>query len=174
MKNLKVTTNYNDELVRKYMIDHFFIRTKKVRVFINIIIIICTIITILLMINAKTISNFNIICLAIYIIGFIEFNTTILPKRSFKKLKKSNNIINNCQNIYELNSENIKITNQTGNSTINYENIYQCIEVNNAYYLYMTDRQAFIIDKKQLTNNEEEKLTKLLSSKIKNYKKINK
>ena len=37
MKDLKVVTNYNEELIKKYMIDHFFIRTKKVKIVINIV-----------------------------------------------------------------------------------------------------------------------------------------
>lgn len=174
MKDLKVVTNYNEELIKKYMIDHFFIRTKKVKIIINIIIIVCTILTVLLIINTKTISNFSIICLFIYLIGFIEFNTSILPNRSFKKLKKSSKVTLNVENNYTFSKENIKIATLTGSSTINYQDIYQCIEVKNAYYIYISDRQAFIVDKEQLSQEENEKLGKILSSKIKNYTKINK
>lgn len=121
MKDLKVVTNYNEELIKKYMIDHFFIRTKKVKIVINIIIVVCTILTALLIINTKTISNFSIICLFIYLIGFIEFNTSILPNRSFKKLKKSSKVTLNVENNYTFSKENIKIATLTGSSTINYQ-----------------------------------------------------
>ena len=174
MKDLKVVTNYNEELIKKYMIDHFFIRTKKVKIVINIIIVVCTILTALLIINTKTISNFSIICLFIYLIGFIEFNTSILPNRSFKKLKKSSKVTLNVENNYTFSKENINIATSTGTSTINYQDIYQCIEVKNAYYIYISDRQASIVDKEQLSQEENEKLGKILSSKIKNYTKINK
>ncbi len=172
MQDLQIKTNYNEKLIKKYMIDHFFIRTKKVKIIINIIIVICTILTIILMTNK--ITTFNIVCLIIYILGFIEFNTSILPKFSFNKLKKSSKLSINTNNEYILSNKEIEIKNNIGSSKINYLDIYQCVEVKNAYYIYLSDRQAFIIDKEQLTKEENQKLVKILTTKIKNYQKINK
>ena len=74
-------------------------------------------------------------------------------------------------NIYEFNDDNIDIKTmrdgmQVGQSLIKYEDLLKVEEFDNEYYIYISSKQAFIVDKNGFSEGTQTDLTILLKTKM--------
>jgi len=60
----------------------------------------------------------------------------------------------------------------TGASTIKYEAVYKVYETDNAFYIFLSPKQALLLTKKDIVAGTSEELRKLLQSKIAHEKYI--
>ena len=169
MKKINVKVTYTDDLVKKYMIDHFFIKSMVARFFVNIVAVIFLIIIFM----DKKVGDLEFFILIIIIVVGIELNTSLLPRQSFKKIKKSDKILINSINDFTFTDNEIEIKTDNATNNVSYDKINNCFEVKNAYYIYLNYNQAFIINKSDIKEEDQAPLLELLQSKIKNYKTFN-
>jgi len=166
MKEINVKVIYNEKLVKKYMIDHFFIKSMLLRFITNVALFLFLIFTFI----DKKVSDLELLIIFILLFLFIELNTSILPRKSFKKIKKIDETIINSKNNFTFTNKKIKVKTDYAVNEIGYDEINSCVEVKNAYYIYINANQAFIINKDDIKHTDKDRLDKLLKSKIENYK----
>ena len=109
-----------------------------------------------------------IIIMAIYvaIAGFVIFAENILPKILFNK----NAMVKNTVNTFVFGEEEFSHKSENAvyndNATIKYSGLHNAYETESFIYLYITARQAFIVDKTKIEDGKEIELTKLLINKL--------
>lgn len=162
MKEIKNTTIYTKETIRTFLEIYFFERIKKLRVFLNIFIIVI----IASFFTSSTKTALDIISFIFALIGILEVNTSIIPKINFFKLVKTKNKIIDSKITYLFKEHNFKIDT---NEYIDYNNLKKIIETNKYYYLYTSNSKAFIVDKSNLKNDEIAKLTSILKKEVSTY-----
>lgn len=169
MKEIKCTTKYNQELIKKFLNIHFFQKIRYLRWIVNI----CIVVIIVNFFRDPTFTVYSIIVFIFSLFGILELNTNFLPNFNYKRLLKSKNKILNTEIIYTFKDRNIKITSDK-DEFVNYDELYQIIEVDDAYYLYINSSKSFIVSKDSLTNKDIEKLNAIFKNNVKKYKVINK
>lgn len=162
MNQIKNTTIYTKETIRTFLEIYFFERIKKLRVFLNIFIIVI----IVSFFTSSTKTALDIISFIFALIGILEVNTSIIPKINFFKLVKTKNKIIDSKITYLFKEHNFQIDT---NEYIDYNNLKKIIETNKYYYLYTSNSKAFIVDKSNLKNDEIEKLTSILKEEVSTY-----
>lgn len=163
MKEIKNTTIYSKEKVKDFLEIYYFERIKGVRTVLNILIIII----IISFFTKADKSIIDIITLVFSLFGFIEVNTTMLPRLNLYKLTKQKDSIINSEITYLFKKNNFKL-NQ--NEFIDYNTLKKVIETKTSYYLYINNARSLIVDKTSLTEEETTTLTNLLKEKVSIYK----
>ena len=84
--------------------------------------------------------------------GIIEVNSSMLPSINYYRLKKKKDSDLNSKIKYTFKENYFKVfTDKYEN--INYKDLKKVIEVDNAYYLYINNSRAFIVDRKSTRLN---------------------
>ncbi len=165
MKEITTTTTYNEKLVKRFLKDFYFDRVKKVRITVNILILII----IVYFFTKNKITPIDIVTFVISLLGIIEINSSFIPWLNFQKLRKRQNSVLNTKIKYTFKEHNFKISTEK-NEFISYKDLYKVIEIENAYYLYIDKGRAFILDKELLNDKEISMLTKNFQEKVPTYK----
>ena len=165
MIEIKVKTIYDEENIKKFLKIHYFDRTSKVRIIINILIIF--VVVSFFMKENKSIINYIVLVFCLF--GVIELNTNMLPNLSYLRLKRKKNSLLNTKLEYTFKKNNFKIKN-INNEYIDYNTLYQVIETKTNYYLYINKFKSFIVDKKDIKEEDINTLTSILKEKVSTYK----
>lgn len=169
MKEIKCTTKYNEKLTKKFLNVYFFEKMKYPRWIVNV----CIIIIIVDFFRAPELTVINTIVFIFSLLGILELNTSFLPNFNYKKMVKRKDKILSATITYVFKERNIKITSDK-TEYIDYKELYQVIEVTDAYYLYLNSSKAFIVSKNSLSAEEIENLSNTFKNNIKKFKVINK
>ena len=163
MKEIKNTTIYNKEIVKKFLEIHYFEKIKVIRIVLNILIVI-TIISFFVKDNRGTLDIIALLC---SLFGIIEINTTMLPKINLLKVCKSKDSIINTKVTYVFKKNNFNLNKD---EYIDYNTLNKVIETDNSYYLYINSSRALIVDKSVLEQDEIEYLSNTLKQNVSTYK----
>lgn len=163
MKEIKNTTIYTKENIKKFFEIYYFERIKTIRIILNILIIV---IIISFCTNEKN-TTLDIITFIFALFGIIEVNSSLIPKLNYYKLLKKKDSILNSKVSYVFKENNFKLNKD---EYIEYNTLKKVIEIETAYYLYVNNSRALILDKANLNDEEKVLLTKIFKEKVTTYK----
>lgn len=150
MTIVKTKTTYTKENYVEFNVANYFYQMKKLRFAINImstILLICFLTMLFL-------GEFFIFPLIVLAIIQLVMNTSIVPKfYANLSIKDDKNIIG-IVNEYTFSKNNIAVTNELGNTKIEYTKLYSCVETDDYYYFYISKNQAFLVSKESLEKSE--------------------
>jgi|GEM_PF-4732636 len=108
--------------------------------------------------------NVNVTYYIYIYIGLAIFCILLFLVRNYemKKYYKSAEDLLNSETVYEFNDNDLYVCDKYGQSRLPYDNFYKVMETNTALYIYITNKQSFIIDKKQNDLDTLVKVTVLL------------
>ena len=164
MKEIKVTTIYNEELIRDFLNMYYKERTKKMRLIIKILII--TIILYFFTNKSKTIVDYITYIFALF--GILELNTSMIPRINYYRLKKSKNSILNNKIKYVFKKRNFTIINNK-EEYIDYDLLYKVVETDSYYYLYINKYRTLIVDKNLMKEEDIYELSSRLKKEVSTY-----
>ena len=163
MKEIKNTTIYTKENIKKFFEIYYFERIKTIRIILNILIIA----TIVSFIRNENNNALDIITFIFALFGIIEVNSSLIPKLNYYRLLKKKDSILNSKVSYIFKENNFKLNK---NEYIEYNALKKVIEVDVAYYLYVNNSRALILDKANLNDKDKQLLTKMFKEKVTTYK----
>lgn len=162
MKEIKNTTIYSKENVKEFLEIYYFDRIKGVRLILNLLIVII----IISFFTKDERSTLDIITFVFSLFGIIEINTSMLPRINLFKLLKQKESIIDTKVTYIFKDNNFKLNKD---EYIDYKTLKKVIETDNAYYLYINNSRALIVDKNSFNNDEINSLTNNLKEKVSTY-----
>ena len=162
MKEIKNTTIYSSEIVKKFLEIYYFERIKKVRIILNILILI---IIVSFFVSDKK-NTLDIITFIFSLFGILEINTSMLPRLNYYKLTKKKDSIIDTKVNYVFKKNNFKLNKD---EYIDYNTLNKVIETNSTYYLYINSARALIVDKSSLTTEDIESLSTILKEQVSTY-----
>lgn len=162
MKDIKNTTIYSNEKVKKFLEIYYFERIKKIRVILNVFIVI---IIISFLINKEK-SVLDIITFIFALFGIIEINTSMIPRINYYRLTKKKDSIIGTKVNYIFKKNNFKLNKD---EYIDYNTLNKVIETIDSYYLYINNTKSLIVDKNTLTEDEINILTNILKNQVSTY-----
>ena len=164
MKEIKATTIYTEDRIKKFLNYYYFDKIKVTRIILNILIL-------GVIINFFTKDNRTIIDIISFIfslIGLLELNTSFMPKLNYLKLKKRKDSIVGTKIIYIFKKNNFKLTTDK-DEYIDYSTLKKVIETNTDYYLYINNSRSLIVGKVNLSNEDIKTLTDRLKEQVSTY-----
>ena len=162
MKEIKNTTIYTKETVKKFLEVYYFDKIKSLRIILNIFIAII-IITFILKDKRTTLDTITFI---FSLFGLLEINTRLLPMLNYYKLTKTKNNIINTKVTYIFKKNNFKLNKD---EYIDYNTLKKVIETDSYYYLYINNSRSLIVDKTSFNEEEKNHLTNLLKNQVPTY-----
>lgn len=171
---IKASSKYNWETIKKFNRFHNFKRGK-FKIVCNVLLVLCTIIiladtVISLIFNTFSGDTLSRLLIWIFVTIMLIFVYFIMPKVAFKK----NKVGKNSENLFTFREDTFEIEGSNGNyngkSEIKYSVLHKIYETREFLYIYINFNQAYIVDKK--TISDEALLRELLVSKIGNKKYI--
>lgn len=163
MKDIKNTTIYTKENVKKFFEVYYFERIKSVRIILNILIIII----IVSFFTNKDKNTLDTITFIFALFGIIEVNTNMIPRINYYKLTKQKNSIIDTKVTYIFKKNNFKLNKD---EYIDYITLKKVLETDTAYYLYINNSKSLIVDKTILTKEETTTLTNIFKEQVPTYK----
>lgn len=164
MKDISVTTIYDEDRIKRFLKVHYFEQIRVPRIILNILIII--VIINFFTKDIRKVSDYLSFVFAL--LGILELNTSFLPFFNYKKLKKKKDNILNTKIDYVFKKNNLKITNKK-DEYIDYKDLAKVIETETDYYLYITSGKSFIVSKDSLSDEEINTLSNNFKDKVKKY-----
>lgn len=162
MKEIKNTTIYSSENIKKFLEIYYFEKIKKPRIILNILI---AIIIISFFVNEEN-SILDIISFVFAVFGLLELNTSMLPRFNYYKLtKKKDSIINN-KITYVFKKNNFKLNQD---EYIDYNKLFKVIETDTNYYLYINKDRVLIVDKINFSDEDNKELSNRLKEQVSTY-----
>ena len=164
MNEIKTTTTYTEDRIKRFLNYYYFDKIKTTRIILDILIL-------GVIINFFTKSErttIDIIAFIFALIGLLELNTSFMPKFNYLKLKKRKDNIIGTKIIYIFKKNNFKLTTNK-DEYINYSTLKKIIETNNDYYLYINNSRSLIVGKEELSNEEIISLTNRLKNQVSTY-----
>ena len=113
-------------------------------------------------------TTFGIFCIAF---GIIFFPVLLFMQKVANDKNVKSMLLQNVYNNYEFGDDNIVIQTfrgdtKVGESVIEYGQIVKVQEYDSTYYIYISSRQAFIVDKNSFTEGTQTDLTIMLATKL--------
>ena len=167
MKEIKTTTIYNENILKKFLEFHYFESMKTVRIILNILILV----VIINFFTKDQVKTIDIITFIFVVLGILEVNTGIIPKVNYKRLLKKKDSVFNTKLTYTFKKNNFELINDK-KEYIDYNTLKKVIEVEESYYLYINNTRALIVDKTNLETKDIEVLTNIFKEKVSTYKYI--
>lgn len=167
MKEIKTTTIYNENILKKFLEVHYFESMKTVRIILNILILV----VIINFFAKEQVKTIDIITFIFVVLGILEVNTGIIPKVNYKRLLKKKDSVFNTKLTYTFKKNNFELINDK-KEYIDYNTLKKVIEVEESYYLYINNTRALIVDKTNLEAKDIEILTNIFKEKVSTYKYI--
>lgn len=164
MNEIKTTTIYTEEKIKKFLNFYYFDKIKIIRATLNIII---SIVIVNFFIKNER-NTTDIISYIFSLIGLIELNTSFMPKLNYIKLKKKKDTIINTKVSYIFKKNNFKLT-STKDEYIDYTELKKVIETSNDYYLYINSSRSLIVGKENLSKEDIISITERLKKEVSTY-----
>lgn len=164
-KEIKNTTIYDRDSIKNFLKVFYFDKTRKVRIPVNIIIILI----IIYFFTKNSHSTLDFITFFFCLFGILELNTSMLPNFNYLKLSKKKNSVIGTKNEYIFKKNNIKISTKK-DEYIDYDKLYKVIETSDSYYLYVNSSRAYIVSKSSMKEEEITELTNIFKEKVSTYK----
>lgn len=164
MNEIKTTTTYTEDRIKRFLNYYYFDKIKTTRIILDILIL-------GVIINFFTKSErttIDIIAFIFALIGLLELNTSFMPKFNYLKLKKRKDNIIGTKIIYIFKKNNFKLTTNK-DEYIDYSTLKKVIETSNDYYLYINNSRSLIVGKEELSNEEIISLTNRLKEQVSTY-----
>lgn len=165
MKEIKNTTVYSSNKIKKFLEIYYFERIKAMRIILNILIIMI----IIYFFTKQDINTLDVITFIFALFGILEINTSILPKLNYYRITKQKDSVIDTKLEYTFKKNNFKLVSNK-EEYIDYNNLKKVIETNDTYYLYVNNSRALIVDKTTLSKDEINTLTKIFQEKVSTYK----
>ncbi len=166
MREIKTETVYSKEQIKKFLTVFYFDRIKYPRIIINILILVM----IIYFFRKTEVNISDIIAFIIALFGIVELNTNMLPNINFNRmLKNKDNSPIDKKILYIFRKDDFKLQSDKI-ETIKYSQLKKVIETDIAYYLYINNSKAFIVDKTVLNEKDVESITTILKTNVSTYK----
>ena len=165
MKEIKNTTVYSSNKIKKFLEIYYFERIKAMRIILNILIIMM----IIYFFTKQDINTLDVITFIFALFGILEINTSILPKLNYYRITKQKDSVIDTKLEYTFKKNNFKLVSNK-EEYIDYNTLKKVIETNDTYYLYVNNSRALIVDKTTLSKDEINTLTKIFQEKVSTYK----
>lgn len=165
MKEIKNTTVYSSNKIKKFLEIYYFERIKTIRIILNILIIMM----IIYFFIKQDINTLDVITFIFALFGILEINTSILPKLNYYRITKQKDSVIDTKLEYTFKKDNFKLVSNK-EEYIDYNTLKKVIETNDTYYLYVNNSRALIVDKTTLSKDEINTLTKIFQEKVSTYK----
>lgn len=165
MKEIKNTTVYSSDKIKKFLEIYYFERIKTMRIILNILIIMM----IIYFFTKQDINTLDVITFIFALFGILEINTSILPKLNYYRITKQKDSVIDTKLEYTFKKNNFKLVSNK-EEYIDYNTLKKVIETNDTYYLYVNNSRALIVDKTTLSKDEINTLTKIFQEKVSTYK----
>ena len=165
MKEMKNTTVYSSNKIKKFLEIYYFERIKTMRIILNILIIMM----IIYFFTKQDINTLDVITFIFALFGILEINTSILPKLNYYRITKQKDSVIDTKLEYTFKKNNFKLVSNK-EEYIDYNTLKKVIETNDTYYLYVNNSRALIVDKTTLSKDEINTLTKIFQEKVSTYK----
>lgn len=165
MKEIKNTTVYSSNKIKKFLEIYYFERIKTIRIILNILIIMM----IIYFFTKQDINTLDVITFIFALFGILEINTSILPKLNYYRITKQKDSVIDTKLEYTFKKNNFKLVSNK-EEYIDYNTLKKVIETNDTYYLYVNNSRALIVDKTTLSKDEINTLTKIFQEKVSTYK----
>lgn len=165
MKEIKNTTVYSSNKIKKFLEIYYFERIKTIRIILNILIIMM----IIYFFIKQDINTLDVITFIFALFGILEINTSILPKLNYYRITKQKDSVIDTKLEYTFKKNNFKLVSNK-EEYIDYNTLKKVIETNDTYYLYVNNSRALIVDKTTLSKDEINTLTKIFQEKVSTYK----
>lgn len=165
MKEIKNTTVYSSDKIKKFLEIYYFERIKTIRIILNILIIMM----ITYFFTKQDINTLDVITFIFALFGILEINTSILPKLNYYRITKQKDSVIDTKLEYTFKKNNFKLVSNK-EEYIDYNTLKKVIETNDTYYLYVNNSRALIVDKTTLSKDEINTLTKIFQEKVSTYK----
>ncbi len=165
MKEIKNTTVYSSDKIKKFLGIYYFERIKTIRIILNILIIMM----IIYFFTKQDINTLDVITFIFALFGILEINTSILPKLNYYRITKQKDSVIDTKLEYTFKKNNFKLVSNK-EEYIDYNTLKKVIETNDTYYLYVNNSRALIVDKTTLSKDEINTLTKIFQEKVSTYK----
>ena len=165
MKEIKNTTVYSSNKIKKFLEIYYFERIKTIRIILNILIIMM----IIYFFIKQDINTLDVITFIFALFGILEINTSILPKLNYYRITKQKDSVIDTKLEYTFKKNNFKLVSNK-EEYIDYNTLKKVIETNDTYYLYVNNSRALIVDKTTLSKDEINTLTKIFQEKVYTYK----
>lgn len=163
MKEIKNTTIYTKDNIKKFLEIYYFERIKTIRIILNVLIIVI----IISFFTNKDKSTLDIITFIFALFGVIEVNTNMLPRLNYYKLTKQKESIIDKKVTYIFKKNNFKLNKD---DYIDYNTLKKAIETDTSYYLFINNSKSLIVDKQELTEEEITNLTSIFKEQVTTYK----
>ncbi len=164
MKEIKTTTIYTEDRIKKFLKFYYFDKIKTIRTILNILILI----VIINFFTKDDRSTIDIISFIFALIGLLELNTSFLPRFNFYKLKRKKDSLINTKLNYVLKKNNFKLTTDK-DEYIDYNTLKKVIETNTDYYLYINSSRSLILGKDNLSEEDINTITNIFKEKVSTY-----
>ena len=165
MKEIKNTTVYSSNKIKKFLEIYYFERIKTIRIILHILIIMM----IIYFFIKQDINTLDVITFIFALFGILEINTSILPKLNYYRITKQKDSVIDTKLEYTFKKDNFKLVSNK-EEYIDYNTLKKVIETNDTYYLYVNNSRALIVDKTTLSKDEINTLTKIFQEKVSTYK----
>lgn len=90
----------------------------------------------------------------------------LLPKLTIRRLSKTDQTILNSKNHFSFYTNELIISNEVGSSKFPYDKLYRVYETEDFMYLYINDRQAFLVNKAGFDGDVTEEVSHFLKEKM--------
>ena len=164
MKEIKTTTIYTEDRIKKFLKFYYFEKIKTIRIVLNILILI----VIINFFTKDERSTIDIISFIFALIGLLELNSSFLPRFNFYKLKRKKDSLINTKLSYTLKKNNFKLTTDK-DEYIDYNTLKKVIETSTDYYLYINSSRSLILGKDNLSEDDINTITNTFKEKVSTY-----
>ncbi len=170
-KTIQVKTKYTEEGYYTFNRVHyrFTMRRKRIWFLLLLVLSIPLIIAYLFEPLFKNIP-FAVLFLLCDTIIVIELFTYLIPDLQVKRTLREDASVLDFENEYTFLKDALKVKNSNGTQKVEYIALYQAVETEDYFYLYLNKMAAFLINKKELTKKEMEEIrNRLKESLLKKY-----
>ncbi len=164
MKEIKTTTIYTEDRIKKFLKFYYFEKIKTIRIVLNILILI----VIINFFTKDERSTIDIISFIFALIGLLELNSSFLPRFNFYKLKRKKDSLINTKLSYVLKKNNFKLSTDK-DEYIDYNTLKKVIETSTDYYLYINSSRSLILGKDNLSEDDISTITNTFKEKVSTY-----
>lgn len=164
MNEIKTTTTYTEEKVKRFLNFYYFDKIKIIRIMLDILILV----VIINFFTKDERSTTDIISFIFALIGLLELNTSFMPNFNYMKLKKKKDNIIGTKVSYVFKKNNFKLTTDK-DEYIDYKTLKKVVETTTDYYLYINNSRSLIVGKEDLSNEDIISITERLKKEVSTY-----
>lgn len=119
-----------------------------------------------LVLGIKAKQLYTILIFSFLIIAFLSYRI-FSPLFEYKKSTKSKTISKSQDIAFYFYEKNFKVREKNNFAKVRYWRLHKVYETDNFFYLYLTKKYAFLVDKKGFTQGSPEEFSKFIRNKLK-------